>query len=48
MNSLTREILKTKQMNKHNNRNGVIDTKNEQVFARGEWGRWMSEIGEGN
>ena len=29
MNSLTREILKTKQMNKHNNRNGVIDTKNE-------------------
>ena len=36
--------LKTKQMNKRN-KNGVTDTKNEQVVARGEEGRRRKDIG---
>ena len=34
--SLICVILKTKQMNKQQNRNKVIDTENKQVITRGE------------
>ena len=40
--------LKTKQMNKHNKTNIVIDTENKQVVARGKGSGWRREIGEGD
>ena len=35
-------------MNTYNKAERVINTENKQVVARGEGGRRMSEIGEGN
>ena len=38
---------KTKQMEKKQNRNGLLDTKNKLMVARGEVGRGTGEEGKG-